>query len=64
MNKIAEEQLQMIQDCLVPKRVGYVNDKEKEFLTDMAGRITLGMGLTTKQVDYLDAIWEKATKNG
>ena len=64
MNKVAEEQLQMIQDCLCERRQRHLAEWDVQFVTDMAGRITLDMGLSTKQIDMLEKIWEKATKNG
>ena len=57
-----DEHLQLIDDC--EKRESHLSDWERGFVDSIARRIQNGGMLTVKQEETLNAIWERATKNG
>ena len=56
------EYLTLIEDC--EARSDKLTDWEADFIDSLSRQIAEGRRPTTKQVDCLDNIWEKATKRG
>ena len=59
MNKWTEEHEQMIADC--EKRESKLSDWEAGFIDSLGKQMGEGRGLTDKQIEKLDAIWERVT---
>jgi hypothetical protein len=57
-----EEQLQMVADC--EARESRLSDWERGFVDSIGKWLRDGTGLTKKQADTLNDIWEKATAAG
>lgn len=57
-----EEFLVQIEDC--EKRERKLSAWDVDFLESIKNRLIDKKPLTQKQVDCLDGIWERATKNG
>lgn len=53
---------QLIEDC--ETREERLTDWERGFIDGIKARVTAGQGLTTKQRETLDEIWERATAKG
>ena len=58
----ADEYLQQITDC--ENRESRLSDWDRTFLDSIKRRLEQGIALTTKQIEKLDEVWERATKNG
>jgi len=57
-----EEYLTLIDDC--EKRERKLSSWDVDFLTSVKDRLIDKKPLTPKQIECLDEIWERATKNG
>jgi hypothetical protein len=57
-----EEYLTMIEDC--EKRERRLSAWDVDFLSSVKDRLIDKKPLTQKQIECLDGIWERATKNG
>lgn len=57
-----EETLTLLDDC--EARESRLTDWERSFVDSLRSQIEAGRTLTTKQIDTLDTIWEKATARG
>jgi len=57
-----EEYLTLIEDC--EKRESKLSSWDVDFLTSVKDRLIDKKPLTPKQIECLDGIWERATKNG
>lgn len=62
MSDWRDEYLQQIADCR--KRDHRLSAWDADFLDSIENRLNENRTLTTKQIEKLDEIWEKATKNG
>lgn len=58
----ADEYVTLLDDC--EKRSEKLTDWELGFVDSLQRQISDGRRPTSKQVDTLDDIWERATKNG
>ena len=58
----AEEYLTLIEDC--EKRESRLTDWERGFMDSLRASVESGHHPTHKQIEKLDAIWERATKHG
>jgi hypothetical protein len=58
----ADEYLQLIDDC--ESRESRLSDWERGFLDSVRGRLEKDTPLSPKQIETLDAIWERATAKG
>lgn len=56
------EHEQMIEDC--ETREDRLSDWERGFVDSVAKQMRDGRSLTAKQIESLDAIWERATSRG
>jgi hypothetical protein len=56
------EYLQLIEDC--EKRDHRLSAWDVDFLSSIKDRLIDKRPLTEKQINMLDSIWERATKNG
>ncbi len=54
-----EEAAQLILDC--EKRESKLSDWERGFIDSLGDQLAKGHGLTGKQTEVLEAIWEKVT---
>lgn len=54
-----EEHVQMVDDC--EKRESKLSDWERGFIDSIGRQLAEGRSLTDKQVERLDAIWERVT---
>lgn len=52
----------LIEDC--EKRESKLSDWERNFVDSLRRQIEQARAPTPKQVDTLDALWEKVTRNG
>ena len=59
-----EEHLQLITDCLTPKRSGRLTPWQREFVSDLQDILEKGYSLTRKQELKLNEAWERATELG
>ena len=57
-----DEQSRMVADC--EQRESRLTDWEREFVQSLRERIDSGRGLTPKQSEVLDEIWDRATARG
>ena len=57
-----DEYTQMVDDC--EARESKLSDWEVMFLESIENRLAIGNSLTPKQIETLENIWEKVTKNG
>lgn len=57
-----DEYRQLIDDC--EKRDSKLSAWDVDFLTSISERLDMKKPLSQKQIDVLDGIWERATKNG
>jgi hypothetical protein len=57
-----KEYLKMIDDC--EARESRVSPWEAEFLEGISARLARNEGLTSKQIETLENIWDKATARG
>lgn len=57
-----EEYLTLIEDC--EKRESKLSSWDVDFLASVKDRLIDKKPLTPKQIECLDGIWERATKNG
>lgn len=57
-----DEALTLLDDC--EARESRLTDWERSFVDSLRSQIEAGRTLTTKQIDTLDTIWEKATAKG
>ena len=53
------EQAQLIADCEL--REEKLSDWERSFIDSLSRQLTDGRGLSQKQIDRLEEIWEKVT---
>ena len=53
---------QMIDDC--EARESRLSEWEAEFIDSLRHQLSKGRGLTERQIERLNVIWEKATKHG
>ncbi len=56
------EHEQMVADC--EARESRLSDWDRTFVDSIGRQMAAGRTLTPKQVETLDAIWERATANG
>ncbi len=56
------EHEQMVDDC--EQREDRLSDWERGFIDSVGKQLRDGRALTSKQVEALDAIWERATARG
>ena len=56
------EYLQLIEDC--EAREDRLTDWERGFIESIRTRLDAGAGLTMKQTETLDGIWERITARG
>jgi len=54
-----DEHATMVADCV--QRESKLSDWERSFIDSLDNRLAKGLGLTEKQVERLDEIWEKVT---
>lgn len=52
----------MIDDC--EKRESRLTDWEREFIANVSEQLGRGRGLSPKQAETLERIWDKATERG
>jgi hypothetical protein len=57
-----DEYMTMVEDC--EKRESRLNDWERGFIDSIKKQLEDCELLTGKQIERLETIWEKATKNG
>jgi hypothetical protein len=57
-----DEYLTLIEDC--EKRESKLSSWDVDFLASVKDRLIDKKPLTPKQIECLDGIWERATKNG
>ena len=57
-----DEYIQMIEDCR--KRDNMLSAWDADFLESIESRLLLNNTLTTKQLNKLEEIWDKATSKG
>jgi hypothetical protein len=57
-----EEYLTLIEDC--EKRESKLSSWDVDFIASVKDRLIDKKPLTPKQIECLDGIWERATKNG
>jgi phosphoserine phosphatase len=57
-----DEYLRMLEDC--EQRESRLTDWEREFVDSLRQRLDRGHGLTPKQIECIDKIWERATARG
>lgn len=57
----ADEYLQMVEDCT--NRESKLSEWEVGFIDSITHRIEDGKILTAKQIEKLDAIWERVTRD-
>lgn len=62
MTTWADEYITLLDDC--EKREGRLTDWERGFVDSLRTQIEQGRRPSTKQIDTLDNIWERATKRG
>lgn len=62
MTTWADEYLTMLDDC--EKREDRLSDWERGFVDSLRRQIEQGRRPSQKQIDTLDATWERATKRG
>lgn len=62
MTTWADEYLTLLEDC--EKREERLNDWERGFVDSLRRQIEEGRRPTPKQIEALDATWERATKRG
>jgi hypothetical protein len=62
MNTWAEPYIQLLDDC--EAREGQLTDWEAGFVDSLRRQIEDGRRPTPKQVDALDRLWERATREG
>lgn len=62
MSDWTSEYMTMIEDC--ENRSEYLTDWEATFLDSIKMQLVEGRSLSTKQIETIDRIWEKATKRG
>lgn len=60
--RMMDEHAQMIADC--EARDSRLSDWERSFIDSIGAQIAAGRGLSSKQADILDRIWESATSKG
>jgi len=58
----ADEYLKMIDDC--EKRESRLSEWDCSFIQSIRSRLDKGGTLSSKQIDTIDKIWERATKFG
>lgn len=58
----ASPYIALIEDC--EKRESKLSDWERNFIDSLRRQIEQGRAPTPKQVDTLDSLWEKVTRNG
>ena len=58
----ADEYLQMVEDC--EKRESRLTEWEQGFISSISDWLESGRHPTPRQLDTLNDIWERATKNG
>lgn len=54
-----EEVEQMIEDC--ENRESKMNDWERDFIQSVREQVDRGNGMSPKQIETLEAIWDKIT---
>jgi hypothetical protein len=57
-----DEYQSMISDC--ENRESRLSEWEQEFIQSLSEQLGTGRTLSIKQIDRLDIIWEKVTRNG
>lgn len=57
-----DEYLTMLDDC--EKRESRLSDWERTFIDSLRRQVERGHGLSKKQIEILDATWERATARG
>lgn len=62
MSTWADEYITLLDDC--EAREERLSDWERGFVDSLRRQITEGRRPTPKQIDALDAAWERATKRG
>lgn len=62
MNTWADEYIQLLDDC--EAREDRLTDWERGFVDSLRRQLTEGRRPSQKQIDALDATWERATKRG
>jgi hypothetical protein len=62
MDTWADEYITMLEDC--EKRESRLTDWERNFVYSLQRQLAEGRRPSAKQVETLDAIWEKATARG
>lgn len=62
MTTWADEYLTLIEDC--ERRSDRLSDWERGFVDSLYRQLAEGRQPTPKQIETLDAVWEKATKRG
>jgi hypothetical protein len=62
MSTWSDEYLQMVTDC--ENRESRVNDWERGFLDGVRYRLESGEGISPRQIETLDRIWERVTADG
>lgn len=62
MNTWADEYITLIEDC--EKREEKLTDWERSFVDSLRRQIEDGHRPSPKQIDALDAAWERVTKRG
>ena len=56
------EHEQMVLDC--EKRESQLDDWDRNFIDSIGRQLTYGGGLTPKQAELLERIWNHCTRNG
>ncbi len=62
MSAWAAEYLQLIEDC--EQRESRLTEWEATFIDSLKDQIARGKAPTPKQIEALDAVWERATARG
>ncbi len=62
MSDWRDEYRQLIEDC--EKRDSKLSAWDADFLASISERLDAMKPLSPKQIEVLDGIWERATKNG
>jgi hypothetical protein len=62
MDALPDENLALIDD--IEGRDSRLNDWERKFVDSLRNQLESGRGLTTKQIEALVQVWERATAKG
>lgn len=62
LNTANTEYLQQVEDC--EARSERLTDWEATFIDSLSNQLSKGRGLTERQSEILDRIWDKATTKG